>query len=108
MAAKSKSPEAIVCLYGNLEIGAGWLVSINRSNPKTGGGLTMLGTGEPVAVRTCTTAVWQALEAIRETGLLATTAAVRVFAAGGEAYADLRLHENKWYGDLVWNHIPAV
>ena len=85
---------AEITLYGNHEIGAGWLA---RTKAEPG---NILGDGEPVAGRPFTVAVWMADNALKETGC--KPGKVRIFAAGGERYAEAALGNIPYYGSLEW------
>lgn len=89
----NKTVVAEVCLYGNSEIGAGWLASVN-------GIPGILGDGEPKAKRSFTQAVFEACESIRKDGI--TSGLVTVTAPGGEWEGDVGLNRPCYYGDIQW------
>lgn len=87
---------AEICLYGTTDarVGAGWLAALPDGR--------MLGTGEPVAGRTFTEAIFRALGALEAIGV---SGPVRVFDAGGERMADMS--EPTIYGALAWKAAPV-
>lgn len=98
----SRSPVAEICLYGNMEVGAGWIVSI-ANGTKCG---LLLGDGDPVKDRPMTAAVWLAVEAIKEKGVVKGT--VRIFMAGGARCADVELSKPiPYFGELPWTAAPV-
>ncbi len=95
-------PVAEICLYGTMDVGAGWLANI-ANGTKCG---LYLGNGEPVRGRSMTEAVWLAVEAIREAGV--SKGAVRVFMSGGQRCADVDLGGYvPCFGDLPWQPAPV-
>lgn len=82
---------AVVCLYGNRNIGAGWIVSDKKGQA---------GTGEPVANKSFTEAVYEAVDALKARGVTGT---IRIFAAGGQHYAEVGVDRVPYFGDLKWN-----
>ncbi len=62
----------------------------------------MIGTGEPVDGKEWSETVWEAQEAIRK-HLGHCNGMVRIHMAGdGLKFADIRLAETKWFGNLPW------
>ena len=92
-----------VCLYGTSDVGAGWLAKVAGSD-------AVLGDGEPVAGRTFTVAVWQAVEALVAAGMTQRRGdGVWVFEASGRMRAFYPL--TGWprasrFGDLAWEPAP--
>lgn len=98
---KAKRLELVaeICLYGTTQTGAGYLAR--------GKGLKeMLGTGEPVAMRTFSEAIWHAQHALREAGL--TEGLVRIYAPGGERCAEIGIGAAITYGALAWKPAPML
>ena len=98
--AKSKKLVAEVTLYGNgpSGCGAGFLVRLEDGR--------MLGTGDPVAGRSFTEAVWQAFRAAREAGVV--EGLVRVFNPHGR-HCDLPADRTPpYFGDLKWSDTATV
>lgn len=95
MASKAKSPAAEICLYGNRETGAGYLARIASEPGK------FYGTGDPVRGRSFTEAIFLADIELREAGL-PNKSAIRIFAPGGERYADVKSAAIPCYGALDW------
>ena len=96
---KRNAPEIVaeICLYGNHQTGAGYLATIED---RAG----LLGTGEPVPGRSFTGAVWLAVEEIwaQEQSTAFRKGHVRIFAAGGQMFADAPLAHVPAFGDLEW------
>jgi hypothetical protein len=86
-----------VGLYGNREIGFGWLASHK-------GGL--IGTGEP-GHDSMTTAIWSAVDALRSEGLDGTGMIV-IYAPGGERCAVYRLDSVPTVGQMTWRPAPTI
>jgi hypothetical protein len=85
-----------ICLYGNRQTGAGWLASTLHSE--------RMGTGEPVAERSFTEAVWMAADEIRKFYMRGL---IRIYAPGGEKMATINVCGHPpCYGDLKWE--PAT
>lgn len=93
---KANTLVAEICLYGNHEIGAGWLANT---------GTDLLGDGEPFQDRTFTSAIWSALEAIREArpDLNKRGNVVAIYTPGGtnRVLVDLSQHVPS-FGQLAW------
>ncbi len=87
---------AEICLYGTTATGAGWLATTDSGK--------LLGTGEPMAGRGYTAAVWLACDAIREAGNIGKKA--RIYEPSGQRMADTDLTHPGYYGDLKW--MPAT
>lgn len=86
---------AEICLYGTHRYGTGWLAVTEDGR--------MFGDGELVKEQTFTDAVWLACDKLRQAGVKGT---VRVFASGGERYADFNISYPPYFGDLQWNRAP--
>jgi hypothetical protein len=88
-----------ICLYGNRETGAGWLASTLHGE--------RFGTGEPVAERSFTEAIWMAANEIRKFYMQGL---IRIYAAGGERMTTIKVCGHPpVFGDLKWElAIPAV
>lgn len=97
MAKNSKKVVADICLYGNSNTGAGFIVC-RLDHGQTSG------SGEPVVGRAFTEAVWMGVEQLRKLGL--ERGLVRIFAPGGERMAVADLANVPAFGDLTWG--PAV
>ncbi len=98
---------ATICLYGTSKIGAGYLATAQALPGK------LFGSGEPVEGRSFTEAVWlgstDLLAALDEFGgFAACTGLVRIFAAGGEFYADAPLGGVPSFGRLQWQRVAAA
>lgn len=89
-----------ICLYGNRDVGAGWIAST-----EVAGQAKTFGDGTPAVGRTFTEAVWQAKDAIRKAGT--ASGRIRIFAAGGEFYADDKVERTAYFGDLRFVAIRA-
>lgn len=98
MARNSKKIVGDICLYGTSRTGAGFLVCA-APHGQTGG------TGEPVAGRSFSEAVWMGVEMLEKIGV--GRGLVRIFAPGGEEMAVVELGGLvPAYGSLKWG--PAV
>ena len=91
---------ADICLYGTHTTGAGYLGLIApAAAPMLARDEAMFGTGEPVAGRSFTEAVFEAVTVLRERGVVAGVA--RIFAPGGERVAVVELSRTiPTFGDL--------
>jgi hypothetical protein len=87
---------ADICLYGTSRTGAGFLGCVMPHGQT-------FGTGDPVAGRTFTEAIWLAQDAIRALGVRAGK--VRVFHPGGEFMSVIDLNTITTYGSLA--SVPA-
>lgn len=96
--AKTTAAPAEICLYGNREIGAGWLARTPDGR--------LLGDGDPVEGRMFTEAVWQAQDALEAAGVKGGR--VRIFAAGGQRMAEEYLTHRAYFGDLKWTAAPVI
>lgn len=96
--AKSKALKIVaeICLYGNREVGSGWLASVPGGH--------LLGDGEPRSYWSLTDALWMAVGELRVMGV--ASGAVRIFAPGGRFAADVKLSEVGYYGNLPWKAAP--
>lgn len=106
MTVLKKAPKiaAVICLYGNHAIGAGWLANLaTPETPKTNKTIP-LGDGEPKTGVGFTEAVWAARDALYAAGMK-HNALVRIFAAGGLFYAEAKANEISWYGNLGFKPI---
>lgn len=99
---------ADVCLYGNHEIGAGWIASL--PNGRT------FGHGRPELGRSFTLAVWQAGDAIRRSIPVADRGGMvaRVFSPDGQRVARFPIADTRaaaeaslYYADLTWSPAPV-
>jgi hypothetical protein len=88
---------ADICLYGNHDIGAGYLVSTRNNG--------ILGDGEPKESRSMTEAVWLAQSELR---LVEPKGRIRIFAAGGRMMAWLGVQETTYYGNLKWERAAVL
>jgi hypothetical protein len=98
---------ADICLYGTHATGAGYLGLIApAAAPMLAREEAMFGTGAPVAGRSFTEAVFEAVTVLRERGVVAGT--VRIFEPGGERVAVVDLGRAvPTYGDMVWHRAPV-
>jgi hypothetical protein len=99
-----------ICMYGNSQTcGAGWLAAVEPTLDKRNRSVaqsTLLGDGDPKIGRAFTEALWQACDAIRETG--PTAGLVRVYEPGGHWCATTSLSQPVCYGDLEWTPAPVL
>jgi hypothetical protein len=91
------SPVAEICLYGTGSIGAGYLA-------RTAGG-RMFGTGEPVAARSFTDAMWLAVIDLHAAGV--TRGDVLVFDPTGLRVARMSVSLPVYFGELSWAPAPV-
>lgn len=82
-----------VCLYGNREVGAGYIWE-NVHGQKGG-------SREPKVGRTMTEAVWLAVAEARASVAI-PRGKVRVFAPGGEFVAEVPINRVGYYGNMEW------
>ncbi len=87
---------ADICLYGGTN-GAGYLARTTAGK--------MIGTGDPVANRSLTDAVWLAVIELHELGL--TRGSVRVFEPSGRRMAIMSVSLPCYFGELVWTPAPV-
>lgn len=103
MVKKSKNVNVVadISLYGNREIGFGWLAG-------TDGG-QLYGTGEPVAGQSCTDCVFQAAARLAGDRRFARNhkAIVRIFEPRGQMMAEMKLHSPTYFGNLKWQVAPV-
>ena len=96
MKTANKQPVAHVCMYGNSQIGAGWIAQLTDGR--------LLGNGEPRTHLGFTAALQLAKDAIKTAGVLYGT--IRVFMTGGHRMADINLNKFEYYGEIKW--VPAA
>lgn len=106
-ATKTNPVVADICLYGNSQTGAGWIVAMNREVvdvPVWSKGL--IGTGEPTG-QPFTEAVWAAMDhVLAAAGNI--DGQVRIFHPGGETMTVVALGDIvPNYGTLVGRRVPA-
>lgn len=90
---------ADICLYGSRRVGAGYL-GVMLPHGQT------FGTGEPVATRSFTEAVFAGVRDLADRGVRAGL--VRIFDAGGERMAVVDLGQAvPYYGSLSWGQAPV-
>lgn len=89
-----KPTEAVICLYGSHECGAGWIAVVDGRS---------LGDGEPRAGATMTAAIHAARDALLP--LVDPRARLTVFAPGGRLAARVAIDRPIAFGRLAW--IPA-
>lgn len=88
---------AEVCLYGTTAIGAGWLALIaGQSKP--------FGEHAPRIDRCFTEAVWAAMAELEARGVKGW---VRIFAPGGERFADVETRYVPAFGDLPFKAVGS-
>lgn len=99
---------ADICLYGNSQIGAGWLVAMNPEVVVVPvGSKGLIGTGDPVEGQSFTEAVFQAMDhVLAAAGQV--TGQVRIFHPGGETMTVVQVGDFLNYGTLVSRRVPAV
>lgn len=97
---------AVICLYGTHATGAGYIGVI--AGPDGRSTAHRFGTGEPVAGRSFTEAVWSAQAEIAAFLGYGATGRVRIFHPGGETFAEIGLHETCYYGDLARRPVAEV
>lgn len=90
----TEKPSAEICLYGNHELGAGYIAAIDRKI------VTVSETADPKRDRTFTDAVFLGVGALRDTGY--TTGTVRVYDVGGLRMADIQVSNPPYYGSMDW------
>ena len=101
MASKTTKLVAEICLYGNLDTGAGWLALV-LAGPNKG---KLLGDGTPQQGMSNTMAVWLACREIEAQGL--SSGRVCVYSADGLRQADTSLQHPAYYGSLEWQAAPV-
>jgi hypothetical protein len=93
---------AEICLYGNMEVGAGWLVRTHDGK--------MAGTGEPRQTadgpESFTVAVYKACLWLRDNGY--KSGDVRIFAPGGRKMAEMPVQSFRYYGAIKWKAAPVL
>lgn len=88
---------ASICLYGNDDIGTGYLAHI-------AGREGLIGDGEPTAGICTTESIGRAQRQLREAGV--TRGRVRIYSLGGRYFADVPMERSfPCYGDLRWKPI---
>lgn len=97
MSKRTKNIVAEICLYGNSQVGIGYLATEKAYNRTHG-------TGEPCSGRGATGAVFLACDDLKRAGC--PDGLVRVFAMGGERMADIDLCNPPYFGDMKW--VPAT
>ncbi len=97
-----------IALYGTREVGSSFLVQINPDIAKANQIETIHGIGgiELVPDRNFTEAVWAALDLIQD--LIDERGLVRVFASGGDFYADINVQRRDWYGNYQWKPVTIA
>lgn len=92
MKATKKNPveNATVCLYGNRDIGFGWLAVYCGE---------CYGDGEAKAGRGCTDCVFQACESLEKAG---ATGNVEIYNPGATMMATADVRRPGYYGNLKW------
>lgn len=95
---------AVVCLYGNRTLGAGYLAQVQGERP--------IGDADPAPQRSFTEAVYLAVAALEKAypkAMGRKGGMVRVFAAGGELQADVPVGNVPNYGNMPWERaVPLV
>lgn len=105
---KSSRLVANVCFYGTHEIGFAYLAETEAEHGAAGFGTytrDVMSGERRMPHESLTEALWHALDAIRAHGF--QRGLVRVFAPGGELYADvsLSLHRGRAFGSMTWGDI---
>ena len=89
---KNQNIVAEICLYGNHQIGAGWLARLENGE--------LLGDGEPRQGRCFTSAVWLAADEVRKH--VSQSGYAWVYAAGGRMRAKIEIAHVGYFGNLPW------
>ena len=105
--AMEESVVADVCLYGTRDVGAGWLVEMNPAYTLDSTGKTMLGDGEPNAMRGFTEAIYQACHAVRLAMGGMSYGMVRIYEPNGKMMALASVNHPGYFGDLKWSAAPV-
>lgn len=115
---------ATICLYGNHEVGYGWLAHVGAKLVGDGGGPRigelaanavslacmavgmMLGDGAPRRGTTATESLWNACNAVA-LALGHCRGLVCVYAPGGRFSGETALGFPGWYGNITWRPAPV-
>lgn len=97
---QATKPVADVCLYGNTQIGFGYLTRVESTGKMTGD-------GEPKEGRSCTDCLHLAKADLEAQGI-AGKAQIAIFMAGGERVSYVGIQDVTYFGSLKWEVAPVL
>lgn len=98
MKSKKMQIVASLALYGNREIGAGWLAQVKGVKGEDGRPV-VFGDHDPKRDRSFSNAIAEGMAEIRSRKVMGL---VRICDAGGARFVDIRLDSAVYYADLMW------